>query len=489
MSFANPPSDIVKNKLMTRFKNYHEKNKIIKHEGLFSPLLFGTAASSFDSFLFRKYYPKLNFGPALFLSKNGEGVCFFSFETYLESAEYAIKRYLEDEANFSDFDDFELLELYLKKLYLKYDPKTISKIKTSKLIDLINTAFSIVQDIQVITLFSGGLYDTVLKKYFSALSLSSEINQERFIEMSSLVFFSSFTQILDSELLNHEKDDLYPIQWIFSNYSLVPSLDELPNLVTKLVAERNGFSSIENDVNSLNKQIKKNISKLEKFKKTLSPELLLLFEFVQKTIRLRDLRKESIFRSFTLLSNLVREFLVRKQIPSYLASQLFYADFKQKKYLKDDFKKLLLIRQKGCLSYHHDGFLKSIIVNYSICEDELFSLVNESCSSTIQGFTAMKGFVKGVARIIVSISKKNEFNKGDILVTSMTRPEFVPLMKIAGAIVTDEGGLTCHAAIIAREFKLPCIVGTQNATRMIKDGDIVEVDADKCVVKILKKRN
>jgi pyruvate,water dikinase len=68
----------------------------------------------------------------------------------------------------------------------------------------------------------------------------------------------------------------------------------------------------------------------------------------------------------------------------------------------------------------------------------------------------------------------------------MTRPEYVPLMKKAAGIITDEGGITCHAAIVSRELKIPCVIGTKIATKVLKDGDMVEVDADKGIVKILK---
>ena len=78
-----------------------------------------------------------------------------------------------------------------------------------------------------------------------------------------------------------------------------------------------------------------------------------------------------------------------------------------------------------------------------------------------------------------------DFQDGDILVTGMTRPEFVPLMKKASAIITDEGGLTCHAAIISRELNIPCIIGTKIATQVLQDGDMVEVDADKGIIRIL----
>lgn len=79
------------------------------------------------------------------------------------------------------------------------------------------------------------------------------------------------------------------------------------------------------------------------------------------------------------------------------------------------------------------------------------------------------------------------FKEGQILVTGMTQPNMVPLMKKAGAIVTDEGGLTSHAAVISREFGKPCIVGTHKATQAFKTGDLVEVDADKGVVRLLKR--
>ena len=77
------------------------------------------------------------------------------------------------------------------------------------------------------------------------------------------------------------------------------------------------------------------------------------------------------------------------------------------------------------------------------------------------------------------------FDEGDILVTGMTRPEFMNVIKKASAIITDVGGILCHAAITAREMKIPCIVGTAVATKVLKDGDIVEVDANSGIVKII----
>lgn len=106
----------------------------------------------------------------------------------------------------------------------------------------------------------------------------------------------------------------------------------------------------------------------------------------------------------------------------------------------------------------------------------------QSDVTEIRGMIACPGKVRGE---VVVINKKEEFEKmqdDKILVTNMTRPEFVPLMKKSVAIVTDEGGITSHAAVVSRELKVPCIIGTQVATKMLKDGDRVFINADHGVV-------
>jgi len=84
--------------------------------------------------------------------------------------------------------------------------------------------------------------------------------------------------------------------------------------------------------------------------------------------------------------------------------------------------------------------------------------------------------------------QSSQFQPEEILVTGMTRPEFIFLIKKASAIVTDEGGVTCHAAVVSRELHKPCVIGTKIATQVLHDGDLVEVDANQGVVKILKRK-
>lgn len=103
----------------------------------------------------------------------------------------------------------------------------------------------------------------------------------------------------------------------------------------------------------------------------------------------------------------------------------------------------------------------------------------------LKGKSAFPGVRRGVIKIIRGQNDFHKMKKGDILLAPNTRPEYVPVMKLAGAVIADEGGITSHAAIISRELRIPCIVGMQGATYRFKDGDLVEVDANKGVVKKL----
>jgi phosphohistidine swiveling domain-containing protein len=107
-------------------------------------------------------------------------------------------------------------------------------------------------------------------------------------------------------------------------------------------------------------------------------------------------------------------------------------------------------------------------------------------TDTLRGQPANGGKVSGKVRLLKSRENMEEVLEGEIIVSPMTTPEFLPAMKKAAAFVTDEGGLLSHAAIVARELKKPCVVGTKIATQVLKDGDFVEVDADSGIVKIIK---
>ncbi|HEX5796977.1 MAG TPA: PEP-utilizing enzyme [Candidatus Saccharimonadales bacterium] len=112
-------------------------------------------------------------------------------------------------------------------------------------------------------------------------------------------------------------------------------------------------------------------------------------------------------------------------------------------------------------------------------------ITEEKVSEVIKGVVASIGIVKGNVRIVIDLKDAKAVEKGEVIVTTMTRPEMGIALDRAAAFVTDEGGLLCHAAIISREMKKPCIIATGNATKVLKTGDYVEVDADNGIVKIL----
>jgi len=106
--------------------------------------------------------------------------------------------------------------------------------------------------------------------------------------------------------------------------------------------------------------------------------------------------------------------------------------------------------------------------------------------TVVKGNSVYPGLVSGRCRIIMDPFAEVEFEQGDILVTGMTRPEFVRFYDKAAAIVTDVGGRLCHAALIAMEMGKPCIVGTEKATKMFKDGDMIQVNATKGIIRKLE---
>jgi pyruvate,water dikinase len=100
----------------------------------------------------------------------------------------------------------------------------------------------------------------------------------------------------------------------------------------------------------------------------------------------------------------------------------------------------------------------------------------------LHGLGGAPGSACGVARLLDGLADAGRLGDGDVLVTRMTSPDWVPLMRRAAAIVTDSGGMTCHAAIVSRELGIPCVVGTGEATRVLRDGERVTVDATHGVV-------
>ena len=151
--------------------------------------------------------------------------------------------------------------------------------------------------------------------------------------------------------------------------------------------------------------------------------------------------------------------------------------------------KVLAERKKIC----GWGFNREMTKRYNFTPSfaqKLFDHLNKTAANLhgqdeAKGLCANLGQKKGRAKILLTPADNNKVKEGDILIAHATTVDYLPAMKRAAAFVTEVGGLTCHAAVVAREFNVPAIVCLKNATKNFKDGEIVEVDADKGIVRKL----
>ena len=104
----------------------------------------------------------------------------------------------------------------------------------------------------------------------------------------------------------------------------------------------------------------------------------------------------------------------------------------------------------------------------------------------LRGHAGSAGVVRGPARVIHTLSESAKLRLGDVLVAATTTPPWTPLFAIAGAVVTDTGGVLSHCAVVAREYRIPAVVGTGNATQRIHNGQMVEVDGSAGIVRLLE---
>jgi len=206
----------------------------------------------------------------------------------------------------------------------------------------------------------------------------------------------------------------------------------------------------------------------------------IIIEILKLTELVRDKRKHIAMSGAYVLFRFLDEVVKRKGIKFKIAERAFWFEYMD--LLQNTQKIVAELKKRKEASIVLNG------LNFIYADKIIVKEKNEILQDLkeIKGTAASKGTYKGIVKLILSRKDFKKLKKGDILVAEMTRPDFLPIMKMAGAIITDEGGLTCHAAIVSREMGIPCVVGTKVATRVLEDGQLVEVGADKGVVKIIK---
>lgn len=326
-----------------------------------------------------------------------------------------------------------------------------------------------------------------------AISLLSQPIKKPFLVREKIDFLKLYlarSQKNFSQRLKEHSDKYF---WIRNNYQRAIYLSEDHFLaLVKEEIDKHSQKEIRNEL----QKIERNWHNLKKKKKIIRNKIKLEKE-LDSLARLtgvlgwwQDQRKEMALRAAYYLDLLLKEIARRakyslEEVEYFLPQEI--KDFLLRNKLPDK----EILRKRSKLSIFVVRPDKEMMVTrerarkiYTILEKQ-----RKFVSKILKGIVASQGKygkkIRGRIKVILDPTTK-DLRKGEILVTSMTRPEFTPLMKKAKALITNEGGLLSHAAIVSRELNLPCLIGTRQATEVLKDGDLVEVDAEKGIVKKIK---
>lgn len=233
---------------------------------------------------------------------------------------------------------------------------------------------------------------------------------------------------------------------------------------------------------SINKEVKKRL--IERLQ--VSPHLKNLLKISEDFTKWQDDRKKATYWYIHYGSILIEEIGKRKGLTLHEMKYITPTEVMllEKNLVSSEYKEEIRQRIKECAFADYNQEYVCVTgkeleeLKKAIIETEDYSKIKE-----FKGLCASPGHAKGRVKIIKSATEVDKVEKGDILVAIMTRPDYIAGMKKAAAIVTEEGGVTCHAAIVSRELKIPCVIGTKIATKALKDGMIIEVDATNGIVR------
>lgn len=229
----------------------------------------------------------------------------------------------------------------------------------------------------------------------------------------------------------------------------------------------------------LNARRKADLFKRFKF----STPLRMLLKISEDFIWWQDERNKATFLSIHVGSGIMKEMAKRRRINPVLTRYL--TPRKVEEWFKNGVptqSELAARREKCVVVAERNYYTVWSGAEAERARELMFKNKKSDTVRDIRGISASVGRVTGRVTVVGSATEIGKVENGDILVAVMTRPDYIIGMKKAAGIVTDEGGITCHAAIVSRELGIPCIIGTKIATEVLRDGDIVEVNANHGVV-------
>ncbi|MFA6427096.1 MAG: PEP-utilizing enzyme [Candidatus Magasanikbacteria bacterium] len=243
----------------------------------------------------------------------------------------------------------------------------------------------------------------------------------------------------------------------------------------RLFESKNYFKSLE----KRQKEIEQTYKIEEKYS--------ILFGSLRRAVYLQDHKKKLFTIVHYHMARMLSEIALRVHTSTdlmqyYLPEELERALLQQNFTEESELKK----RRQNSLFIFKDDAVKMLVGNKAKSYVSRHVKKEQQREATLLGTTASPGLYRGTVHIIRDSKEIKNMKKGEVLVATMTSPEYITAMRMAGAIITDQGGIMCHAAIISRELGIPCIVGTKFATTFLKDGDNVEINADQNTVTVIK---
>ena len=363
-----------------------------------------------------------------------------------------------------EFASNKIMELLSKKLAEK--KLDISAPKAFALLSQMHSESILAEERRAqLELIEKVLHDVALKKMFEEKGVDE-------IQKQLPNGFPEFNRLLTGHWQKY--------QWIFFMYE-GPALEK--GYFIKQIKEN--MPAVDS-VNEEFKQNKRILALQEKLLERLdgSENERIIFSFPRRLIETKALRKDAMYFGCFAFEKLFSEIAKR------LGITLDEARYMQRQELVDalqgKFKDFAVLKEriKYSVFFAVNG-KRTFLVGEDARKWYKANVKVEAVSNAkeLKGTPAFSGFVKGRVKVINHPNEIFKMNKGDVLVSHATNPNLLPAMGMAAAIVTDIGGLTCHAAIVSREFRIPCIIGTRIATQVLKDDDLVSVDAEKGIVK------
>lgn len=363
----------------------------------------------------------------------------------------------------------EKTKLIVSKTYSKLNPADVFTILTTPAVN----SLAIKEEVESLKIVDKILQDKKSKLIFKNLRTYKKIPLTIPISLKDLM------------IVHCNKWCWMPFGYLGPAYNIDYYLSMWAGLIRENINPRKLIKEKQNRPREIQKRRTALFKKLD-----ISPQMKMTYDVAADITFLKGYRKDCVYFGFYIIDHLFKE--IAKRLGMSL-SEVHWLTYQEIIDLLNGNKNLdkseIIKRTQTTILYWNSRKTKifsGIKAKQFFKSQTIKKEIVEFSADSLKGTCACSGYAKGKVKIINKADEMHKMKIGDIMVSHTTFPSLVPAMKKAVAIVTEDGGITCHAAIVARELKIPCVVGIKTATQVLKDGITIEVFADDGIVRILK---